>query len=149
MSDLEILRKLRSICGASIAACKKALDESGGDIEKALGILKRHGAEVAAKKSQRATASGVIDAYIHSDRKLGVLIEVKSETDFVAKNGEFRAFAHELAMQVAAADAQNVEELLGQPFIKDQSKTVGDYVKENISKFGENIEVAGFYKLSL
>lgn len=149
MPDLEILRKLRSVCGASITACKKALDESGGDFEQALEILKRHGAEVAAKKSLRVTAAGVVDAYIHSDKKLGVLIEVRTETDFVARNPDFRAFAHTLAMQAAATDAQNVEELLGQTFIKDQSKTVGDYIKENISKFGENIEVSKFYRLSL
>lgn len=149
MSDLEILRKLRSVCGASITMCKKALEESGGDFERALGILKKHGAEVAEKKSQRITHAGVVDAYIHSDKKLGVLIEVRTETDFVARNPDFRAFVHDLAMQAAAGNAKSVEELIGQPFIKDQSKTIADYLKETIAKFGENIEVARFYKISL
>lgn len=129
--------------------CKKALEESGGDITRALEILKERGAEIAEKKSQRATGSGVVDAYIHPDRKLGVIIEVRTETDFVARNEEFRAFAHDLAMQAAATDAQNVEELLKLPLIKDQSKTVSDYVKETISKFGENVEIAQFYKIVL
>ena len=149
MSDLETIRKLRLICGASIGLCHKALDESGGDFDRALEILKKQGAEVAEKKSQRITKSGLIGVYVHSDQKLGSLIEVRTETDFVARNPEFKAFVHDLAMQVAASEVKNVEELLDQPFIKDQSKTIGDYVKENISKFGENIEVARFYKMSL
>ncbi|QQG46476.1 MAG: translation elongation factor Ts [Candidatus Niyogibacteria bacterium] len=149
MSDLDTVRKLRLLCGASITGCKKALDESGGDFNKALEILKRKGVEFAAKKSQRETRAGVVDAYIHSDRKLGVLIEVRTETDFVSRNPEFRTFVHDLAMQAAAMEAEKIEDLMGQPFIKDQSKTVGDYLKEIISKFGENVEIAKFYRITL
>ncbi|MEK7567199.1 MAG: translation elongation factor Ts [Patescibacteria group bacterium] len=149
MPDLESVRKLRSFCGASITACKKALEESGGDFDKALGALKQLGVQIAAKKASRETKAGVIDAYIHSDRKLGVLIEVRTETDFVARNEEFRLFVHDLAMQVAATGAENHEELMRQPYIKDQSKTVGDYLKEIIAKFGENVEVANFYRITL
>lgn len=128
MADLESVRKLRSFCGASMTACKKALEESGGDFEKALEFLKQRGAEIAKKKSSRETKAGVVDAYVHSDRRLGALIEVRTETDFVARNEEFKSFVHDLAMQVAAAGAENLDELMGQPFIKDQSKTVGDYL---------------------
>lgn len=149
MADLESVRKLRSFCGASMTACKKALEDSGGDFDKALEFLKQRGAEIAEKKSSRETKSGLIDAYIHGDRRLGALIEVRTETDFVARNEEFRSFVHDLAMQVAAFGAENREELMSQPFIKDQSKTVGDHLKEIIAKFGENVEVANFYRINL
>ncbi len=149
MSDLETVKKLRSICGASISYCKKALDESGGDVNKALEALKKRGIELAEKKLSRETKAGAVDIYLHPDRKLGAIIEVRTETDFVAKNEEFRALAHDLAMQVAASDAESVDELLAQPFLKDQSKTAGDRVKEAIAKFGEKIEVAKFYRINL
>ena len=149
MTDLETVKKVRALCGVSMTECKKALSEAGDDLDKALEILKHRGAEIADKKSSRETRSGVVDAYIHSDRKLGVLIEVRAETDFVARNPDFRAFVHDLAMQAAAVEAKNVEEFLDQPFIKDQSKTVGDCLKEVIAKFGENVEVAKLYRISL
>ena len=147
--DFDTVRKLRALCGASISSCKKALEETNGDMDKALDVLRREGVEIADKKSLRKTHAGVVDAYVHSDRRLGVLIEVKCETDFVARNEEFRAFAHELAMQAAAGAPENMEELLKQPFIKDPKKTVGDYVKEMIAKFGENMEVTKFSRLEL
>ena len=149
MPDLETIKKLRSFCGASVTACKKALEEAGGDFDTALGSLKKLGIQIAAKKASRETKAGVVDAYIHSDRKLGALIEVRTETDFVARNEEFKLFVHDLAMQVAASGAENREELMNQPYIKDQSKTVGDYLKEVIAKFGENIEVGNFYRITL
>ena len=147
--DFDTVRKLRALCGASISSCKKALEETGGDTDKALDILRREGVEIAEKKSLRKTHAGVVDAYIHSDRRIGVLMEVRCETDFVARNEEFRAFAHDLAMQVAASAPENVEDLLKQPFIKDPKKITGDYVKEIIAKFGENMEVAKFSRLEL
>lgn len=147
MSDLETIRKLRSLCGASITSCKKALETSGGDFDQALEILKKEGIEIARKKSERETRAGAIDVYLHPDRRLAACIKVKSETDFVAKNKEFLDLVHELAMQVAASDPADVKELLGQPFIKDQTKTVSDLLKENIVKFGENIEIDSFSRI--
>lgn len=149
MSDLDTIRKLRSVCGASITGCKKALQESGGDFDRALEILRKEGAQIALKKSERQTNAGAVDAYIHSDRRLGVIVKVKTETDFVARNEEFLKFVHDLAIHVAASDPENTEELLVQPFIRDQSKTVADLLKENIAKFGENMEIDQFVRLNL
>lgn len=149
MVDFNTIRELRAFCGASISSCKRALEAAGGDMKRALEVLRKEGVEIAAKKSSRTTHAGVVDAYVHGDRRLGVLVEVKCETDFVARNEEFRAFAHDLAMHAAATGSETVEEMLTQPFIKDPSKTVGDYVKEVIAKFGENIEVAALQRLSL
>ncbi|MBI5787200.1 MAG: elongation factor Ts [Candidatus Niyogibacteria bacterium] len=149
MSNQEAIKKLRSFCGASITACKKALDETGGDFEKALEILKKQGAEIAEKKSARETRAGVVDAYIHQDRRLGAVVVLKSETDFVSRGEEFVSFAHELAMHVAAMNPKDTEELLGQPFVKDQSKTIKECLQEKIAKFGENIEVANFSRFEL
>lgn len=144
-----MIRELRARCGASISHCKKALEETGGDREKALEVLRKEGADIAAKKASRATHAGVVDAYVHADRRLAALVKVKCETDFVARNDEFRAFAHDLAMQAAAMGARTSEELLEQPFIKDPKKTVRDLVKEIIAKFGENVEVISVSRLEI
>lgn len=149
MKNLEIIRKLRSLCGASITSCKKALENSGGDFDAAIQALRREGAEIVRRKSSRETHAGVVDSYVHGDRRLGAIIVVKTETDFVARNEEFQSLAHELSMQVAATSPKNVEELLGQPFIKNPQKTVEDHVKEAILKFGENIEIIQFTRLEL
>ena len=148
MDDFDSIRNLRAQCGASIGSCKKALEEAGGDMVKALEILRREGVVIAEKKSSRATNAGIVDAYVHGGH-LGVLVAVKCETDFVARNEDFRAFTHDLAMHVAAAAPADVSELLNQPFIKDSSKTVGDCVKATIAKFGENVEIQRFVRLEL
>ena len=147
MVDFDTIRELRALCGASISSCKKALEEADGDMKKALEVLRREGVEIAEKKSSRATNAGVIDAYVHQDRRLGVLVEIKCETDFVARNDEFRAFAHELAMQAAAAAPKSVDDFLKQSFIKDPAKTVEDRIRETIAKFGENVELVAFSRL--
>ena len=149
MPNQESIKNLRSFCGASITSCKKALEEAGGDFAKALEILKKQGADIAQKKSARETKAGVVDAYIHQDRRLGAVVVLKSETDFVSRGQEFVSFAHELAMHVAAMNPKNSEEFMSQPFIKDQSKTVKECLEEKIAKFGENIEVAGFSRFEL
>ena len=149
MPNPESIKKLRSFCGASITSCKKALEEAGDDFEKALEILRKQGAEIAQKKSERETKAGVVDAYIHQDRRLGAVVVLKSETDFVSRGEEFVSFAHELAMHVAAMNPKDAEELMSQPFIKDQSRTVKDCIQEKIAKFGENIEVADFSRFEL
>ena len=115
-------------------------------MDKALEILRKEGIDIAARKASRATNAGIVDAYLHADRRLGAIIEVKCET---ARTEEFRAFVHDLAMQAAAVAPESVADLLAQPFIKDPKKTIGDYRKEVIAKFGENIEVIGFSRLEL
>ena len=128
----------------SFSEVKKSLDEAGGDVARAMEVLKAHGIVVAAKKSSREVKEGVIDAYIHVTKKLGVLVEVLCETDFVARNVEFQKLAHELAMQVAAAKPGTLEDLLSQPFIKDQDITVKELINQYIAKMGENIQIGRF-----
>ncbi|MFA6254329.1 MAG: translation elongation factor Ts [Candidatus Paceibacterota bacterium] len=147
MITIEQIKELRDRTGISIAQCKKALEDAGGDINKALDFLKTKGAEIAEKKSTRELRAGVVSAYIHSDNKMGALVQVHVETDFVAKNDDFKALADDLAMHVAAMDPADVAELLTQSFIKDPSLTIDDLVKNHIQKFGERIEIARFARL--
>ena len=148
-SNTELLKKLRDETNVSVMACKKALDEAGGDYDKALEILKRESELVAMKKSDRETKSGTIDAYIHSNKKIGVLVELKSETDFVANTAEFRKLAHDIAMHIAAASPGSLDDLLNQESIKTSGLTIGALIKASIQKFGENIEISRFERFSL
>ncbi len=129
--------------------CKKALEEAGGDEKKAMEWLRERGIEVAEKKASRGTSAGIIDSYIHGNGQVGVLVELKSETDFVARNEEFKDLAHDIAMHIAASEPESVESLLEQPFIKDPATTISEYIKGFIQKFGENIEVGRFERFSL
>ena len=185
---------LRRRTGAGMMDCKAAIEEACGDVEKAIEILRTKGIAKAAKKAERPTANGVVESYIHPGERLGVLIEVDVETDFVARNQEFRRFVRDLAMHIAAADpvaidrtgvaadvverekriyeeqvaqsgkpANIVEKivrgklekfyadvcLLEQPFVKAPEKTVGDYLKETIAKFGENTIIRRFARFKL
>lgn len=144
MSNTEKIKQLREITGLSLGQIKKALDEAGGDSARAVDILKANGIAVAEKKSARQVKEGVVDAYIHSTRKLGALVEILCETDFVARNSEFQKLAHELAMQIAATKPGNTEDLLSQQFIKDQDITIKDLINQYIAKLGENIQVGSF-----
>jgi elongation factor Ts len=148
----EDVKKLREQTGAGIMDAKAALEESGGDLDKATEILHKQGHAKAAKRAGRATGAGLIEAYVHMGR-VGVLVEVGCETDFVAKTDEFKEFVKEIAMQVAATSPESVSDgenaLLGQPFIKDESKTVGDLLKELIAKLGENIVIKRFSRYEL
>ena len=144
MSDLSKVKDLRMRTGLSFSEVKKALDEADGDVARAMDVLKAHGVAVAEKKSSREVKEGVVDAYIHATKKLGALVEVLCETDFVARNVEFQKLAHELAMQVAATKPGTSEDLLSQPFIKDQDITVKDFINQYIAKLGENIQVGRF-----
>jgi len=185
---------LRRRTGAGMMDCKAAIEEACGDVEKAIELLRTKGIAKAAKKAERPTANGVVESYIHPGERLGVLIEVDVETDFVARNQEFRRFVRDLAMHIAAADpvaidrngvaadvverekriyeeqvtqsgkpANIVEKivqgklekfyadvcLLEQPFVKAPEKTVGDYLKETIAKFGENTVIRRFARFKL
>lgn len=144
MGIAEKIKELREKTGVSVMLCKKALEESGGDFEKAVEVLRRESFKIAESKAERQARAGVVDGYIHSNKKLGVLAEVRCETDFVAKNKEFLEFSHNIAMQIAALRPENVASLLVEPFIKKPEISVNDYLKETIQKFGENIEIKSF-----
>lgn len=143
----ESIKELREKTGVSVMQCRKALEEAGGDLEKAVAVLKKHSSASAHKKADRELKAGTIGNYTH-DGNVGALVLLSSETDFVAKNPEFVALARELAMQVAAMDPENTEALLEQPFIKDGSKTVHNLLEEATQKFGERTEVTSFARLS-
>jgi len=149
MITTEQIKKLRELTEVSVMACKKALEQAGGDIEKAILILRKQGAEIAKKKSEREVKAGVIESYVHNNNQVGVLVEIRSETDFVARNEEFRTFAHNIAMHIAASNPADIEELLGQAYIKEPEITISDYLKQMIQKFGENIKINRFFRCSL
>jgi len=147
--SLDLLKQLRSETLAGVADCKHALEDANGDYKKAKKLLIERGVEKAAKKEDRETAMGIIESYIHANGKVGVLVELRCETDFVARNEEFKKLAHEVALQVAAMEPKNVEELLKSPYIRDAKMTIGDLVKLTIAKIGENITIAKFTRLQL
>lgn len=147
--DVNQIKQLREETQASIADCRKALEESGGDYKKAQEWLRRRGAEIAEKKAERETSQGVIESYVHGNGKIGVLVTLLCETDFVARTDEFKKLAHEIAMQVSAMDPKDVDSLMKQEYIRDNSKTVEDLIKEAIGKVGENIKVREFTRTEL
>ncbi len=159
----EQIKYLRARTSAGVMDCKKALEETDGDAEKAESLLKEKGIASAAKKADRDTDQGLVDTYIHSGGRIGAMIEINCETDFVARTEDFASLAHDIAMQVAAmsptllaiedvSNDENVTEdqcLLSQPFIKDPSKTIQDLINETIGRLGENIKVRRFQRFSL
>jgi elongation factor Ts len=167
--SVDSIKELRNLTCASVAHCKKALEETNGDIKKAAELLRKRGLQIAAEKQGRVTKEGRVEAYVHLGNKIGVLLEVDCESDFVAKNSEFCQFTKDLAMQIAACNPQyikredvpadviedekgKVEEfykancLLEQPFIKDPSITIKDYLGSIVAKIGENIVVRRFIR---
>lgn len=142
---LELVKKLREETGAGVMDAQKALAEARGDFEKAKKIIQKSGAMKAAKKAERKTGAGWIEDYVH-DGKIGVLLEMAAETDFVTKNEEFRNLAHELVLQIAAMNPKDEKALLKQEYIKDPSIIVGDLVQAAIAKIGENIIIKRFVR---
>jgi elongation factor Ts len=140
--------KLREETGAGVMQAKRALEAAGGDYEKAKEIVAKEGAVKAEAKKDRATGSGVIETYIHGGR-VGVMLEVRCETDFVAKSDPFKELAHDLVLHIAAMAPESVEDFLKQPFVKDASKTIADLVHAAVGKTGENIAVARFTRYEL
>ncbi len=160
----EQIKTLREQSGAGIMDCRNTLISTEGNLEKALVILKEKGLLKAEKKGERATGSGLVEAYIHTAGRIGSIVEVNCETDFVARTDEFKDLAHSIAMQVAALNPKYVAEqdipqgsdedpkevsLLSQMFIKDPSKTINDLIVETIAKTGENIKVRRFTRFEL
>jgi elongation factor Ts len=140
---VETIKKLREVTGAGVMECKKALEDANGDFDKAVELIHERGLIEAEKKSERKTGAGLIESYIHNER-VGVLLELRCETDFVARSEMFRKLAHELAMQIAAMNPENIEMLLSQPYIKDVSITVEELIKRGVASLGENIKVERF-----
>jgi len=170
MSMTEI-KKLREMTSLGISECKKALHDSKGDFDKALSILKEKGASIMEKKKDRRTSQGLIESYIHFGGNLGSLVEINCETDFVARTEVFKKFTKDIAMQVAATNPRYLNKesipaeelskigdvkiyagehcLLEQPFIKDNSLTVEQYLKQVVSQIGENVVIKRFARFSL
>jgi elongation factor Ts len=160
----EDVKRLRDESGAGVMDSKRALEESNGDFEAAREILRQQGMAAAAKRSDRDTDQGIIEAYIHGEGRIGALVEVNCETDFVARTETFRELARNVAMQVAAmaplaltaedvpAEAPGEREehaLLTQPFIKDGARTINDLLQDAIAQTGENIRINGFSRFEL
>jgi elongation factor Ts len=158
------IKELRAQTGAGIMDCRNALLEAEGDAEKALQILELRNLVQVQKKAERSTSQGIIEAYIHTGGRIGAMVEVNCETDFVARTDEFKELAHHLAMQIAAQDPQFISReevpegadiepeaacLLLQPYIKNPDKTVQDTIAETIAKVGENIKVSRFARFEL
>ncbi len=161
--DTSKIRQLREETGAPVMDCKRALEEANGNLDVAKQKLRERGAAIAERKAGRVAAQGMIDSYVHGGGRIGVLVEVNCETDFVARNDDFRRLVHDIAMQVAATDPRwvgNEQEapaelpddelpLLRQPFIRDERRTIQDLVHEAIGKLGENIVVRRFTRYEL
>lgn len=147
--SLELLKKLRQETGAGVSDCRQVLEDVAGNYKKAKELLRQRGVEKAAKKAGKETGAGIIESYIHANSRVGVLVELLCETDFVARTDDFKNLAHEIALQVAAMDPKDVSELLSSAYIRDTEKTIGALVKEVVAKVGENITVSRFSRLSL
>ncbi len=137
------IKNLREKTGAGVMDAKRALEEAGGDVAKAIQIIQAKGLVRAEKRNERATEAGLIVSYIHNDR-IGVLLDIRCETDFVARTDDFRELARNVAMHIAAMNSTNIEILFTEPFIKDQSVSIENLVKGVIAKVGENIRIEKF-----
>lgn len=158
------LKALREQTGAGIMACRNALVEAEADMEKALAILKEQSLFIVEKKKEREASQGLVEAYVHPGGRIGALVEVNCETDFVARTDEFKELAHNIAMQVAAMSPVHISEehmpddeereaktvcLLQQEYIRDPSLTIKDVINEIVTKMGENIKVSRFARYEL
>jgi len=161
---MEDVKRLREETGAGVMDSKRALEESGGDFDRAKELLREQGVAAAAKRADRSTGQGIVESYIHGGGRVGALVEVNCETDFVARTDTFKALARDVAMQVAAMNPLGLSEedvpedapgdrkshaLLDQAFIKDPSRTVRDLVQDAISQTGENVRVSRFARFEL
>ena len=146
--NLDLIKKLREETGAGIADCKEALKETDGDLDKAKEFLKQKGFEKAASKTAREVKAGIVDVYCHGG-KVGVMVELLCETDFVARTDDFKNLAHELSLQIASMNPSSVEALLAQEYIRDVTLIVDQLIKSVSGKLGENIQVGRFERIAL
>ncbi len=164
-----MVKKLRELSGAGVMSCKKILAETDGDFEKSLELLREKGLSLAAKKADRETREGLISSYIHFGGKIGVLVELNCETDFVAKTEDFKHLAKDISMHIAWSNPRFLSRdevpeemvkqeqekyfsqvcLLQQPFLKDNEMTVGSYLSSVIARVGENIRIRRFVRYQL
>ncbi len=142
------IQKLREETGAGVMDCKRAFDEAKGDYAVAKEYIRAQGLVIAEKKGARATGAGILETHIHNGR-IGVLLELRCETDFVARGDLFKTLAHDIAMHISAMNPATVVELLSQPFVRDESLPVADVIKGVIAKTGENIRVERFVRFEL
>jgi elongation factor Ts len=147
--DLKKLKELRNQSKASVSLCNKALKEANGSLEKAAKLLTQWGIETAEKKANRQTLNGTIASYVHHNGRVAATVSLLCETDFVAKNEEFKQLAYEIAMQIASMNPKTTSELLAQEYIRDCSITVETLIKQKIALLGENIRVGEFVRLEL
>ncbi len=159
----ETIKTLREQSGAGVMECRNVLTETDGDIEKAAQLLKERNVYKAEKKKERTTSQGVVESYVHAGGRIGALVELNCETDFVARTTEFKQLAHDIAMQVAAmspklvskeeipagSDLTDSDCLLQQSFIKCAEMTIQDHLKQAIAKLGENIKVKRFVRFEM
>ena len=145
---IDQIKQLREETGVSVIECKKALTETKGDLEKAKEILKKWGSRLAGEKIKREVKEGIVESYIHPGKKIGAMIELNCESDFVARSEDFQKLAHELCLQIAAMDPKK-NSLMRQPWIRDETKTIQDLVQEYIAKLGENIIIKRFVRYEL
>lgn len=146
--SLELLKKLREDTKAGVSDCRQALEDADGDYAKAKKLILERGLEKADKKSGKETSQGVVESYVHGGR-VGVLVELRCETDFVARTDDFKRLAHEIALQVASMEPKNTAELLKSPYIRDAGMTIEALIKLTIAKLGENVTIAKFTRIEL
>jgi elongation factor Ts len=160
----EAIKELRQSSGAGVMDCKRALEEASGDMERASGILRQRGLALAETKAHRATTQGLVECYIHAGGRIGAMVELNCETDFVARTDAFKALAHDLAMQVAATGPLSISPddlppgtegdpnemcLLLQPYIRDPARTIQELITEAIAQTKENIQIRRFARFEL
>lgn len=146
--NVDDIKKLREETGAGIADCKEALSVSKGDIGQAKDWIRQKGLDKASSKSEREVKTGIVDTYSHGGR-VGVLVELLCETDFVAKTDDFKNLAHEISLQIASMRPESVEDLLKQEYIREPGQKIGDLIKSSVAKLGENIQVGRFERIGL
>lgn len=142
------IKKLRELTGAGVVECRNALKDAGGDLERARQIIHERGQVRAEKRKDRLTGAGILESYIHNER-VGVLLELRCETDFVARSQDFRELAHNLAMQIAAMNPADIDELIKQVYIKEETLAVDGLIGRVMAKTGENIRVERFTRYEI
>ncbi|MFA5532576.1 MAG: translation elongation factor Ts [Candidatus Shapirobacteria bacterium] len=146
---IELVKKIRLETGLGIMEIKSALEEAKGDENKAKEILKEKGFKKAESKAERETHQGRVATYTHSTGKIGVMVELQCETDFVAKHEDFVELTKEICLQIAAMNPKDVDDLLKQEFVKDPTKTIEEMVKTLVVKFGENMKLTRFARFEI
>ncbi len=146
---IELVKKIRQETGLGIMEIKSAIEEASGDEVKAKQILKEKGFKKAESKTERETHQGRVATYTHSTGKIGVMVELQCETDFVAKHEDFVGLTKDICLQIAAMNPETVEDLLKQEFIKDSSKTIEEMIKTLVAKFGENMKLTRFARFEI